>query len=196
MFDFLEQIDADILLAINGANNPALDSVMWVISGKIIWIPFGILLLILTYRKCGWKTTSMLMLGTVLCFILADQLSVHLFKEVFQRYRPSHHLELSQKLHFHSFPNGELYKSGQYGFISSHASNFFAFSVFMFLYLKSSFSRIGYVLLSICILVAYSRVYLGVHYPSDVIGGAFFGSFVGLVVYVLIKKISKLKQIT
>lgn len=191
MFDFLEKIDAQILLAINGANHPVLDQFMWVVSGKIVWIPFGLLLIYLSFQKLGLKPTLYLVLGTVLCFILADQLSVHLFKETIQRYRPSHNLILTDQLHYHVYENGELYKSGKYGFISSHASNFFAFSVFMLLYLRRSFPKIGYVLFSICFLVAYSRVYLGVHYPSDVIVGGFFGSIIGLVVFVFIRKLSQ-----
>lgn len=192
MLDYLEKIDADLLLLINGAHNSFIDQLMWVVSGKIVWIPFGLLLIFMTYRRAGVKTTLFLILGTVLCFLLADQLSVHLFKETFQRYRPSHNLILSDQLHYHVYENGELYKSGMYGFISSHASNFFAFSMFMFLYLKSTYRRIGWVLFVICVLVAYSRVYLGVHYPSDVIAGGFFGSVIGVVVFAFIRKLSQL----
>lgn len=191
MIDFLKEIDADILLAINGANNPFLDQVMWIISGKIMWIPLGVILLWMIYRKKGPSYLIYTIAGVVLCILLADQLSVHLFKEVFQRYRPSHHLILSEDLHYHIFSDGREYRSGQFGFISSHASNFLAISTFLFLYLRDTFKKLIFVLIPICFIVGYSRIYLGVHYPSDVVAGSIFGILIGILVNFFIKLTEK-----
>ena len=127
MIDFLEHIDRQILLFINGYNNPFTDVIMWVLSGKIIMIPLFLLPILVLRKTYNWKGLVMVSLCIGLCILISDQLSVHLFKNVFMRYRPSHNLEIGPLLHYYEFKPGELYKGGQYGFISSHAANYFGF---------------------------------------------------------------------
>ncbi|MCC6702193.1 MAG: phosphatase PAP2 family protein [Fluviicola sp.] len=175
MFDALEGIDRSIVLAINGTHSAFLDECFWIISGKFTWIPLYLLLLYLVWKQFGWKKTGLFLLIVGLCIAVVDTSSVYFFKEAFQRYRPSHHAFLKPRLHFYQLENGDYYLGGQYGFISSHASNFFAFSTLAGLTLRKYYPKLIWILFALAALVCYSRIYLGVHYLSDVFVGGLWG---------------------
>lgn len=186
MIEFLEEIDRSIVLTINGWNTPFLDQVMWWISARITWIPLYLILLFLAFKKLT-RNQLLLFLGLIgLTIALTDLTSVHLFKNVFLRYRPSHNLILTEKLHYYLIKPGEFYKGGEYGFISSHAANFFAIITFVSLVLRKEYPKLMYPLFFIGFVIAYSRIYLGVHYLSDVFVGALIGCVIAFAVYRLL----------
>lgn len=171
----LKAIDTKLFLFFNGNHTPFMDSLMEGISNKYTWIPLYIIFLFFAWRKSGKKIWLML-LSIAILITLTDQLSVHLFKDVFQRYRPCHNLLLQDKV---NLINGNC--GGLYGFVSSHAANTFALMTFLsFYFRKQAFTVSMYLWAS---LVSYSRVYAGVHYPFDILGGMFLGILLGAVVY-------------
>jgi undecaprenyl-diphosphatase len=191
MIEYFEEIDRTIVVAINGLNSPLLDSIMWIISSKSFWYPFYVVLLFLAFKKLNRKAFYFFILFVVLSIISADLISVHLFKNIFQRYRPSHNLLIENKLHYYLQSNGEYYKGGEYGFVSSHAANFAAICMASWLVLKHYFTRLKWVLIATCLIVCFSRIYLGVHYLSDV----FVGSLVGISVAFLIHQVISTKHL-
>ena len=126
MNNFLEEIDRQIVTLINSWNTPLLDEIMWIVSAKLTWIPLYLFLLFLAYRKLDRKTFFLFIGFVCAAVVLADLVSVHAFKNVFLRFRPSHNLILTNKLHYYEMASGEFYKGGKYGFVSSHAANFLA----------------------------------------------------------------------
>ncbi len=171
----LRQLDYEILHFINSHNSTWADKMMTLVSGQILWLPFFILIIILLFRVPKPLRAILILVSAV---AIADLTSVHLFKNVFERLRPCHNQSLPFTLHLIN-----NYCGGKYGFISSHASNFFAIASFSsFVIKKKWFTILSF---SIAILVIYSRVYLGVHYPSDVLGGAIWGFLLGFVFFKL-----------
>ncbi|MFA6402805.1 MAG: phosphatase PAP2 family protein [Salinivirgaceae bacterium] len=180
MLAYLEHIDKQLLLLINGWSNPLWDNIMVAITGTYIWIPFYLFLLYLLVRKLKsgfWL--PLLFIG--LMIVATDQLSVHAFKNVFQRYRPCHNLELDGYLHLVKGKCG-----GIYGFVSSHAANTFALAGFLSFIFQRKIWIAG--LIFWASLVSYSRIYLGVHYPSDVLGGTVLGLALGTAFYFMYRK--------
>lgn len=194
MTEWLEKIDQDFVLWVNGLHTPFLDEFFWLISSKWIWIPFYLLLIFLFYRKNNWYKTIYFVLFAVLSIGIADLISVHLFKEVFMRYRPSHNLNLTDKLHYYQFSDGSFYQGGQFGFISSHAANFAALFTWSGLHLYRYYRKFPYVLVIIFLFVIVSRIYLGVHYLSDVLAGGVLGAIIGYVLFRLTKVIFRQKK--
>ena len=175
--EWLIELDTRIFLAINGFNAESLDGVMWWISGKTTWWPFYLLLLtFLAWKKRGQLIPMILFV--VLVITLTDQSSVHLFKNLIQRLRPSHEPALEQVIHLVNNKRG-----GLYGFISSHAANAAGVAVLLSCWIRRRWFSILMVVWAV--LIGYSRIYLGVHYPGDVIGGLLWGSLCGWLIYFL-----------
>jgi undecaprenyl-diphosphatase len=175
MFEFLNQIDTALFLSLNGWHNHFFDVLMVYISSKLFWLPFYIFLLYLIIKEYKWKSLVILLFTAVL-ITLTDQTSVQLFKNVFQRLRPCHDPELQLMVHTVE------YCGGLYGFVSSHATNYFGIIVFVSGLLKNRYKWLLWVLILWGVLIIYSRIYLGVHYPGDVIAGAILGSLIGWLV--------------
>jgi undecaprenyl-diphosphatase len=171
----LERLDQQLFLFLNSINSPFWDQVMHAISGKLIWAPLYLSILIFLGIKYKRKFLIIL-LFIILGVTLADQISLHLFKNLVQRLRPCHEPSLVGLVHLF---NGEC--GGQFGFVSSHASNSFNVALLSLLLIRKRWYSISIIIWAI--VVGYSRIYLGVHYPGDVICGSLLGAFVGWSVY-------------
>lgn len=177
MLQQLIDFDRQLFLLLNSAHSPVFDFIMYWLSDRSIWIPMYLGLIYLLYRdnKGGFLQAFLIVLIAV---GIADAASVHLFKNVFMRLRPCHQAELEGLVHLVKGKCG-----GQYGFVSSHAANTFALATSMFLFWKRHRKSLAISLLIWAALVSYSRVYLGVHFPADIAGGALLGAFTAWVVH-------------
>lgn len=173
MFDTMKDWDTKTFLYLNSKHNSFFDVIMYWASDKFFWIPFYLVLLIIIIRH--FKKRSVLVLLHIAALITAsDQLASDLIKNTVKRLRPSHEAALQQFIHLSKAGAG-----GPYGFVSSHASNSFALCVFLCMVLSHAFRPLKFILLFWALLVSYSRIYNGVHYPADVCAGALLGSILG-----------------
>lgn len=178
MIESLEALDRELLLAINGFNSPFFDTFFYALTQTWASIPVFLFGIFLLYRKFGLKQTLLCIVIVASAVGIADLISVNCFKNVVCRYRPSHNLEIENLVHI---VNG--YKGGMYGFVSSHAANMFAFSITTALLLKKK--AWAFFVLTWSLLVSYTRMYLGVHYPADIFVGAMLGATTGYFVWLI-----------
>jgi undecaprenyl-diphosphatase len=179
LIESLVAIDKSLFLAINGANNLFLDGVMYAISAKFTWVPLYLAVLYVVIKQ--WKKDALwVVVSLVVCILISDQVASGVIKNLVHRLRPSHLASLSGVVHL-----VKDYSGGLYGFASSHASNSVGFAVLSSLFLRE---RKYTVAISFwAILVCYSRIYLGVHYPLDIIGGALVGTGAALACWYVVK---------
>lgn len=176
---WLSDIDARLLLIVNGAHSPFFDSVMWCISGGWIWVPFYAVLAYLLFRRMSWKRASICLVTIGLIILAADQTCATLIRPEIGRLRPANlNNPLSSFVHV---VNG--YRGGRYGFPSCHAANTFALAVFMSLVIRHKWFTV--MMFSWAFIVSYSRMYLGVHYFGDLFCGATIGSLFAVLFYYL-----------
>ena len=180
----LIQIDQSLFLFLNSLHANWLDGVMWWLSDKFIWIPLYLFVLGLIIKNYGWKAIGIIIFTAIL-ISLSDQISVWI-KFAVERARPSHTESLKESIH--TLNN---YFGGAYGFISSHASNSFALATFTSFFLAPHYKYYKYWAFIWAVLVSYSRIYLGVHFPADIIGGAALGILLAFFVYQLYQVFSK-----
>ena len=193
MLEQLLHIDTEMLLAINGWHAPWADTLMWIISAKATWIPLYVLLiglLVWRYRKPAPTAVKWLQRVPV-CVVMivvialavgaADFIASGILKDLVARPRPTRVPELEGVLHL---VNG--YRSGQYGFVSSHAANTMACALLFSLIWRNKIATCGLMLWVAA--NCYSRMYLGVHYPTDILGGLMIGTLTALVGYWVLRR--------
>ena len=185
-------LDTQWLVAINGCHNPWLDTLMWYISKSTTWLPLYAFLLaliiyhygILPYKASKSKVCITHCVLIILAFALAvggaDYISSGIIKHAVCRLRPTHEPALAGMLHIVSG-----YTGGMYGFVSSHAANTMACALLFSLLYRNKLATCGLMLW--VALNCYSRMYLGVHYPLDILGGLVVGTLTALLAYALLQ---------
>lgn len=182
MLEELKQFDTRLFLYLNGKHNTFFDPIMYWASHKWFWVPFYLFLVIIIIREFKKKSIYVL-LAIVFLITICDQTASNLIKNTVKRLRPSHEPTLQNLIHLSKAGRG-----GEYGFISSHSANAFGLATFLILLLPSKYNWLKIVLALWAILVAYSRIYNGVHYPSDVIVAMLLGIIYGFLVKILLSK--------
>ncbi|MEN9918526.1 MAG: hypothetical protein RL662_962 [Bacteroidota bacterium] len=179
--EIVEQIlpyERDLFFLMNGSDNIFWDSFMWIYSNKLTWIPLALVALGVLVYKIKWQYALWVVLCTALLFILCDQVSAGVIKTLFERYRPTHHPDFKDMV---DIVND--YRGGRFGFVSAHAANGFGAAVFFSLLLKYRWLTVT--LFTWATITCYSRIYLGVHFISDVLGGMLLGAILGYIVYTI-----------
>ncbi|MBP7984836.1 MAG: phosphatase PAP2 family protein [Bacteroidaceae bacterium] len=181
----LEQIDRELLLALNGSHSLFADTLMMTFTSAWTWVPLYIALLYVIIKNNENMQQILLILCSVaLCIFLADGISSGLIKPLVGRFRPTQDPIIKYQV---DVVNG--YRGGMYGFFSSHAANTFSICIFLCMVIRNKILTLG--LLSWSLINCWTRIYLGVHYPGDILCGLVWGFVVGMSVYLLYRFLYK-----
>ena len=172
MLASLAHIDRSLFLFLNGLHGEFFDPIMFWASKTLIWFPLFVFLFYLVIRSFRWKTI-IIVLSVAILVTVSDQLC-NLSKNGFKRLRPSHESSLSSEIH-----TVNDYKGGTYGFYSAHASNTFAIAVFLLVLFRKKYRFLPFLMICWALFFSYTRIYLGVHYPGDILAGILIGSLLG-----------------
>lgn len=189
----ISNIDTDLFLFLNGLHTVWLDKAMIAITQMWVWAPLYLLLIYWTVKQYG-KRCWWIFLTIGIVVLCSDQLSAHVCKPLFQRLRPCYNPNFQDLIHL---PKGMA--GGRYGFVSSHAANTFAVAAFLTAALHKNYKWIGIVLYIWAFISSYSRIYLGFHYPGDILCGALLGILIGLILWkvfqlIVVRKVWKSEQ--
>ncbi len=168
-------LERNLFFALNGSDSQFLDNIMWTLSGRIVWIPLLLFIIFILFYKTSYSGAIVVTIFFIFLFVLSDQISSSLFKPLFERLRPTHHPDFKDLVDIFND-----YRGGRFGFISSHATNSFGLAVFISLIFKR---LVTYSALFWASLNSYTRIYLGVHFISDIVAGALVGTMLALILY-------------
>lgn len=176
MIETINSLDSQLFLYLNSLGSESFDGFWLFVTNKWTSIPLYLLALFLVYKHYGLKGALVILAAVALMIATTDQLS-NVFKDGFKRPRPC------QVESFQSIMRMIAVRCGKYGFFSAHAASSVAVSVFLSLLLRKKYLITPYLLLIWCAIVSYSRIYVGVHYPTDIIFGGLVGIGVGIAYY-------------
>lgn len=184
MIEYLLEYDTELFLFLNNLGSTTWDGLWLIITNKLAFIPLYALLLFLLYKNYGLKSLLVFVVVIALMITFTDQIT-NVFKRTFMRSRPCGEDDLINQMRFIAV------RCGKYGFFSGHSSNTMAAAVFAGLILKPYYKNLIFILLFWSAIVAYSRIYVGVHYPLDILSGMTFGAISGFAFYKLTKYLLK-----
>jgi undecaprenyl-diphosphatase len=176
MLEKILSIDTELFIFLNSLGSERYDGLWLIITKQTSWIPLFILLLYLIFKKLGTKQTLYLVLFVTLLLICTDQIT-NLFKNGFQRLRPCNNPEINSFIRV-------VQSRKSYSFFSGHAANTMSVATFLYLIFKKDFNYF-WLLFLWPLIFAYSRIYLGLHYPLDIFSGYFFGAIMGFLMFKL-----------
>ena len=177
----LQAADDSILLKVNNLHNDYFDCVMWLISGKIIWVPMYLSLLFVLLKNYSYSQVLKILLAMGIVFFFTDYFSSQVIRPLVCRLRPSN---LANPIAYMVHIVGD-YRGGDYGFPSNHSSNTWGLVFFMAFLLRRFY--LTWFLTLWALVVCYSRMYLGVHYLGDLLIGCLYAFFVVLAVFYILK---------
>ena len=189
----LSNLDSDLFLFLNGLHVDWLDKVMVLITDMWAWFPLYLLLIYWTVKQYG-KRCWWIFLAVGIVVLCTDQLASHVCKPVFQRLRPCYNPDFQDLIYL---PKGLA--GGKYGFVSSHAANTFGVAAFLTPALRKYHPWPAIVLYLWAFISSYSRIYIGYHYPGDILCGAILGILIGLILWkvfqlTIVEKVWKSEQ--
>jgi len=170
MLEKILSLDQELFIYLNGLGSVMYDGLWSQITKQFNWIPLFILLLYLISKKLGTKQTLYLLLFVTILLVITDQ-TANLFKNGFQRLRPCNNPEINSFIRI-------VQSRSSFSFFSGHAANTMAVATFLYLVFKNNF-KYFWLLFLWPLIFAYSRIYLGLHYPLDIICGYLCGAILG-----------------
>lgn len=180
----LIQLDKQLLLAVNGSDSLFVDGLASVLTTATTWIPLYISLFYLVLKNNeNMKQILLIVASAALCVVLAGTIDDSFVKPTVARLRPTHDFQIGQLV---DIVDG--YRGGRYGFFSAHAANTFSIAVFFSLLIRNGI--VSSILILWSLINCWTRMYLGVHYPGDILCGLVWGGLMGLIVYYIYYRIN------
>ncbi len=176
MLEHIISLDKELLVFLNGLGSKKYDAFWLIITKQVNWTPYFLILLFILQKKIGWKNLGIVIIFIALLITFTDQVT-NLFKNNFQRVRPCNDEEINGIIRM-------VKESSSYSFFSGHASNSSASMTFVFLILRKYY-KYAFVVFLFPLIFAYSRIYLGLHFPGDILTGYCFGVSFGIIFYKL-----------
>lgn len=180
------QLDRYFFLFLNSLHTSWLDPFFYLFTQTWFWIPLFLLVFFLIIKK--WKKRSLIIILSIILAVLITDQSCNLIKNSVQRIRPSYEVSMADQIHLYQKSNGSFYKGGAYSFPSGHAANSMAFAMFIIFFIAERKRWIIFIALIWSFLMGYSRIYLGVHYPFDLLCGFTLGAIITYPLFYYTKK--------